>query len=157
MSLTDIIPHLQLAIGPVILISGVGLILLSMTNRFSQVINRSRILAQELRQHTSGSDRVRILEQLRILSRRAKLIRTGIAFGAFSALLAALLIITLFVGTLLQIRIAPVIVCFFVLCMICLIVCLLLFISDMNFSLKALWLEIPMEGRTKSNTKDMQV
>jgi hypothetical protein len=44
----DVIPLLQIAIGPVILISGVGLLLLSMTNRFGRIIDRSRILAQEL-------------------------------------------------------------------------------------------------------------
>jgi hypothetical protein len=42
MSLTDLIPTLQLAIGPAILISGVGLISLSMTNRFGRAIDRSR-------------------------------------------------------------------------------------------------------------------
>ncbi len=33
MHVTDLVPILQMAIGPVILISGVGLLLLSMTNR----------------------------------------------------------------------------------------------------------------------------
>jgi len=35
MSLESLIPNLQLAIGPVILISGVGLLLLCMTNRIA--------------------------------------------------------------------------------------------------------------------------
>ena len=50
----DLIPLLPTAIGPVILISGVGLLLLSMTNRFGRIIDRSRILAHEMR---SGSAR----------------------------------------------------------------------------------------------------
>ena len=50
----ELIPLLQTAIGPVILISGVGLLLLSMTNRFGRIIDRSRILAHEMR---SGSAR----------------------------------------------------------------------------------------------------
>jgi hypothetical protein len=49
MSLTDLITTLQLSIGPVILISGVGLILLSMTNRLARVIDRSRLLSQDIR------------------------------------------------------------------------------------------------------------
>ena len=44
----DLIPVLQVAIGPVILISGVGLLLLSMTNRFGRVIDRARSLARSL-------------------------------------------------------------------------------------------------------------
>jgi hypothetical protein len=146
MPLSDLIPTLQLAIGPVILISGVGLILLSMTNRFGRVIDQSRRLTYDLRD-TSGAEKDRIPEQLRILSTRARLVRAGIAFGAFSVLVTALLIISLFVGALLQLSIAPVIVGLFVLCMVALILCLLLFISDINLSLRALWFEIPPEGQ----------
>jgi len=36
----------------------------------------------------------------------------------------------------------------FILCMLCLISALLLFLWDINLSLKALWLEIPLEGRS---------
>ncbi len=43
-SIKELIPVLQVAIGPVILISGVGLLLLSMTNRLSRVIERARNL-----------------------------------------------------------------------------------------------------------------
>ena len=45
MRLIDLVPILQMAVGPVILISGVGLLLLSMTNRLGRVIDRSRLLA----------------------------------------------------------------------------------------------------------------
>jgi hypothetical protein len=145
-SLSDLIPILQLAIGPVILISGMGLILLSMTNRFGRVIDRSRLLSQSL--HTAPeSDRASILKQLRILAKRARIIRSGIAFGVSSVLLVALLVISLFVGALLQLSIAPLIVLLFVLCLVCLIVSLLLFLADINVSLKALWLEIPKDAR----------
>ena len=43
MSLKDLLPVLQVAIGPVILISGVGLLLLSMTNRLGRTIDRATI------------------------------------------------------------------------------------------------------------------
>jgi len=144
MSLSDLIPTIQLAIGPVILISGVGMILLSMTNRFGRVIDRSRQLSHALHCATE-SERASIIQQLRILSTRSRLVRAGIACGVLSVLLAALLICSLFVGALLQLGIAALTVCLFVLCMVCLIVCLLYFISDINLSLKALSLEIPPE------------
>ena len=146
MSLTDLITTLQLSIGPVILISGVGLILLSMTNRVGRVIDRSRLLSRELN-GPSDTDRTRILAELRILSSRASLARTGIALAVLSALLASLLIINLFLGALLQMSIAAFIVTLFILCMLSLVFSLFLFLVDINLSLKALWLEIPPEGR----------
>lgn len=144
MPLSNLIPTLQLSIGPAILISGVGLILLSMTNRFGRVIDRARLLTRDLRD-ASHEERPRIHEQLRILSRRARQIRAGIACGAFSALLAALMIIGLFVGALMHLEIAMAIAGLFVVCMTMLIGSLLFFIVDINTSLKALWLEIPSE------------
>jgi len=147
MSLTDLIPTLQLSIGPVILISGVGLILLSITNRFGRVIDRARLLSKELN-GAADADRARILAELVILSNRANIVRTSIALAALSLLLAAFMIITLFLGILFQLHMAEVIVTLFILCLLSLIFALLLFLSDINLSLKALWLEIPLEGRS---------
>lgn len=144
MRLADLIPTLQLSIGPVILISGVGLLLLSMTNRFGRIIDRSRRLARDL-SAAPGEDRGKILAQLAILSRRAKIVRAAIALGVASVLLAALLVISLFLGALFQLSIAAGIVGLFTLCMLCLISSLLFFISDVNLSLRAFWLEMPTE------------
>ena len=146
MSLTDLIPTLQLAIGPVILISGVGLILLSMTNRFGRIIDRSRILTGDLRR-APRTARPKILAQLKILASRARTLRSAIALAAISVLLASILIITLFLGALLQLAMAALIVGLFIVCMLSIIVSLLLFISDIRLSLKAFWLEIPPEAR----------
>jgi hypothetical protein len=146
MLLTELIPTLQLAIGPVILISGIGLILLSITNRYGRLLDRARRLASDLH-GVSEEDHDRLIAQLRILSTRARLVRASITFAAVSILLAALLIISLFLGALLQLGIASIIVGIFVLGMLSLILSLLLFLSDINLSLKALWLEIPPEGR----------
>jgi hypothetical protein len=146
MSLTDLITTLQLSIGPVILISGVSLILLSMTNRLGRVIDRSRLLSRELL-GASDTDRKRILAGLRILSRRANIARAGIALAILSILLTSLLIISLFLGALLQMDIAAFVVTLFILCMLSLVSSLFLFLFDINLSLKALWLEIPPEGR----------
>ena len=148
MSLNDLITTLQLSIGPVILISGVGLILLSMTNRLGRVIDRSRLLVREF-DSASKSDRACILAELRILSKRANLNRAGIALAVVSVLLASLLIISLFLGALLQVEIAAFIVTLFILCMLSLVSSLFLFLADINLALKALWLEIPPEGRSE--------
>jgi len=147
MPLNDLIPTLQFSIGPVILISGIGLVLLSMTNRFGRVVDGTRLLTRNLKDATEA-ERVRIYKQLKILARRARLVRAGIALAAISVFLAALLIISLFLGVLLQLNIAFFIVGQFILCMVCLVLSLLLFILDINHSLKVLWLEMP-EGIVK--------
>lgn len=141
MTLTNLIPTLQLAIGPVILISGVGMILLSMTNRFGRVIDRSRQFTHDLRGAVEG-DREKVLTQLRVLWTRARIIRAGIAFGVLSILLAAFLIISLFMGILLHLD-ALIPACLFVMCMGCLIGTMLMFLWDINLSLHALKLEMP--------------
>lgn len=146
MLLTDLISTLQLSIGPVILISGVGLILLSLTNRLGHIVDRARFLSKDLH-GASDTDRKRIIAELRILSSRANITRASIALSVLSVLLASLLIISLFLSTLLQMDIATSIVTLFILCMFSLVCSLILFLFDIELSLKALWLEIPPEGR----------
>ena len=145
MSLEQIIPILQLAIGPVIVISGVGLVLLSMTNRFGRVIDRSRSLTETIRSGISTEEIQSVKRQTEILMRRAKILRAAIAFASVSLVLAAFLVIALFLAELLKLPAANILVMLFVLCMSCLIVSLLFFIADINVSLSALKVEVEMD------------
>ena len=141
MTLNDLIPILQVAIGPVMLVSGVGLLLLSMTTRFGRIIDRTRLIARELRSSPSGLDS-RMAAQIPILLRRARIVRAAIAFASFSLLIAALLIILLFISAVFQFALALTITSLFIACMACLILSLILFIADINVSLAALKLEV---------------
>ncbi len=145
MRLHDLVPTIQLAIGPVILISGVGLLLLSMTNRLGRVIDRSRQHCEALRR-SGGEDRRSILAQLAILSRRARLIRLAISLAAGSVLLASVLIIALFLSALFLWETAAVIALLFMACLAALIGSLVVFLQDINVSLQALELEIAAVG-----------
>jgi hypothetical protein len=146
--LQNLIPTLQVAVGPVILISGVGLLLLSMTNRLGRAIDRARQLTDAYRKGTEA-DRMRIKGQLDILWQRACLIRASIVWGSSSLLLVALVIILLFIDTLLGLNIAPAIAVLFGCCMVAVVVSLIYFIRDINLSLHALRLE--MSSETKSD------
>ena len=139
--LAELVPILQIAIGPVILISGVGLLLLSMTNRFGRAIDRSRILSRELRENPNV-DREQILAQITILSKRADLIQRAITLASVSVLLAAILIIVLFLMALLQVNAAWLIIVLFIGCMVSLIGSIIAFIQDINHALEALKLDI---------------
>ena len=151
-TLPELIPIVQIAIGPVILISGIGLLLLSMTNRLGRAIDRARILRQELRSGASV-DENRPRAQLQILWYRADHIRQAIILSTASALLAACLIITLFVATLLRLDTGWLIACLFMGCLVALIGSLLIFLRDINQALLALKLEIGdvLEGGESSS------
>ena len=140
-SMNELIPILQVAIGPVVLVSGVGLLLLTMTNRLARVIDRSRLLSLELRQGTN-TDSGRVLSQLKIFSKRASIIQRAITLASLSVLLAAILVIVLFLATLLRWEVAWLISAIFILGMITLIGSLIDFIRDINHSLLALRLEL---------------
>lgn len=135
-SVQQLIPILQTAVGPVILVSGVGLLLLTMTNRLGRVIDRGRSLAQEQRTNPNA-DRERILNQLAILNRRAALIRRAITLASLSVLLAAILVIVIFLTALFHWEIAFLLSGLFIFCMLCLIGSLVAFIQDLNVSLDA--------------------
>jgi hypothetical protein len=139
--LNEIVPVLQVAIGPVILISGVGLLLLTMTNRLGRAIDRARLLKAELSQRTD-EDRAQALAQVAILYRRARVVRLSIILATLSALLASALIITLFVTTLLHWEQGFFIGLTFIACMTALLASLVAFICDINLSLHALKLEL---------------
>ena len=144
MTLDQIVPVLQLSIGPVILISGAGLVLLSMTNRMGRVIDRARSLAESFRNATD-SDSPRIKRQLDILVRRSRLLRSAIAFTTICLLLAALLVIALFLFELMSIEAAKLVIVLFILCLGSLIVGLVYFLADINLGLSALKIEIDVE------------
>ena len=140
----NLIPTLQVSIGPVILISGVGLLLLSMTNRLGRAIDRARQLKDAYR-HGTEADRARIKGQLEILWRRACFIRAAIVWGSAAVLLVSLVIILLFTSSLFGVNLAPIIAILFGCCMIAVVVSLIYFIQDINYSLHALRLEINFE------------
>lgn len=139
--LNEIVPVLQVAIGPVILISGVGLLLLTMTNRLGRAIDRARQLKGELPKRTAP-DRQQVLAQVAIIYRRARLIRLSLTLAALSALLASVLIIVLFVTALLHSEQAMLVCVIFIACMASLLLSLVAFICDINLSLHALKLEL---------------
>ena len=137
-TLTELLPVLQVAIGPVILISGVGLLLLSMHNRYGRTIDRSREL---VRRH-QDEDRQLREKQIEILLRRAAILRRAIILATLSALFAALLIITIFIAALVRVDAGWLIALIFVACMASLILSLVDSIRDVNHSLTAVRLEV---------------
>jgi hypothetical protein len=140
--ITQLVGILSASIAPVIVISGVGLLLLSMTNRYSRVIDRARALTRDLKGTVESERRGLIVEELQILYRRARILRLAIILSSISILFVGLTVFSLFAAQILRIRADYVSVPSFGLCLVALIGSLYFFIRDVSISLTALELEI---------------
>ena len=140
-SLNQLIPILQLATGPVILISGVGLLLLSFTNRLGRLIDRARSLYRESRSSPDAEHAARVQRQIILIDRRAEILRRVITLAASAVLLVAVLILVLFVSVLLKLELGSLIVALFALSLMALIGAMIGFISEINLSLQAVRIE----------------
>lgn len=141
--INEVTKILQTAISPVVLVSGVGLLVLSMTNRFARTTDRARALAREIEEKNIATDDVNNLKaQIGILYKRSKILMFSISFAIASIFFVSLLIIALFSASLLGLHINIIITIFFVLSLISLTISLILFIKEISLSLKALKLEI---------------
>lgn len=137
---SELVPVLQTAVSPVVLISGVGLLLLTMTNRLGRIVDRVRSLALRCRE-IEGDEEEQVRAQLLILQKRAHLVRRAIAFAGLCVLFAALLVISLFITALAGADIPWLLAAFFILSLVSLIVSLVEFLRDINRSLEATALE----------------
>lgn len=95
--ITDVAHSIQLAVAPVFLLTGVGTTLTVLTNRLARIIDRARALEGSLpaAPEPAAAD---IQSELRVLSRRARLIHRAITLSTSCALLICLVIVALFGG-----------------------------------------------------------
>jgi hypothetical protein len=92
--LDSVVHFIQLAIAPVFLLTAIGAMLGTMTNRVARIVDRARELEQRLAGSAdSGSAQHR---ELRLLARRARLINMAITSTVLSALLVCVSIGGLF-------------------------------------------------------------
>lgn len=141
MRFNELTSILRAAVSPVILISGVGLLILSMTNRFGRVVDRSRQLG-DARCNAPQPEQERLEAQLEILIRRARLLRLAITLAILSVLASAILVIVLFLTALLRIEVVLLSAILFIACLVSIILSLLAFLQDINLSLVALKLDL---------------
>ncbi len=134
---------LQLSITPVALISGVGLLLLSMTNRLGRTIDISRNLSRELQKVETGSAERQALEvQIRILYKRSRNLRLAITYASISILFASLIIFCLFAISYLQLQLTHLVLSLWGLGIISLVLSIIYFIHDITLTLHALKLNL---------------
>ena len=147
-SFRELVPILQTAIGPMILISGLGLLLLTMTNRLGRVIDRSRSLLDDL-ESNSESYVLRINREVAILWKRARYIRVAILLACMTCFGASMLIIMLFLSALVNIDLPMVLSAVFIGSMLCLSTSLLFFFLDVNMNLAAFRIEMDSHDKKR--------
>jgi hypothetical protein len=92
---------IQLAVAPVFLLSGIGAMLVVMTNRLGRIIDRARVIEQRLENASRDSVAGYNLD-LAVLSKRAKLISRAITLCTTTALLICIVIAVLFLNAFLR-------------------------------------------------------
>jgi hypothetical protein len=137
MTMESLIPVVQAAISPAILMSGIGLLIQSMSVRLGRIIDRTRKLV-EMRK--AGERQVE--DQIKIIWRRARLLRASITLAAAGALSAALNIILIFLAAVFQVNLFAPVILLFIVGMGSVIVALVIYMIEVNQSLKAIGLEL---------------
>lgn len=135
-----ILQTIQAAVAPVVLISGVGLLLLTLTTRLGRIVDRSRLLSKERR--TLAAADPALDEQLAILSRRARMVRLAVALSAFAVAVIGVLVMVLFLGALFRWDVTLPSIALFVVAMLSLVGAMLVFVRELFLALTALDVEL---------------
>ncbi len=129
---------IQLAIGPVFLISGVGVTLNVLTSRLARIVDRARNIETQLE---STTDEVRALqhkESLDVAARRTRLINAAITLATLSALFTAIVVVMLFSSAFTTVDFSIAIAALFVTAMLCLAAAFLVFLVEVRVATAAL-------------------
>ena len=138
----DIAHAIDLAVAPVFLLSGIGVLLGVLTNRLARIVDRARKVEESLRQATvAAPDDGR--EQLLVAASRAKFINVSITLGTIAALLVALVVAVLFASTFVPLNLAGPVAVLFVLAMAALVGALLSFLLEVRIAIAALRIGSP--------------
>ena len=136
----DVTRLMQASISPVALISGVGLLILSLTNRLGRVMDRLRHVLDQRRKVAAPEPHLD--RQVPVLHRRARILRASITASVVCVLLASVLVLLLFMSAISDAPFTLLVIAVFALSLLSLIASLALFLFDMNLSLRALQEEL---------------
>jgi len=125
--ISDVGHMIQLAIAPVFLLTGVGTMLVVLTNRLARIIDRTRVVEQRI---DDAGNEPACLEELETLYRRSWLVNIAITSNTVCALLVCLVIAMLFLGDSTNLPLDQYIAACFVLAMIMLIASFLYFLRE---------------------------
>jgi Protein of unknown function (DUF2721) len=128
---------IQLAVAPVFLLTGVSGLLVVLTNRLARIIDRARVLEDR---HTKmpQAEQGGLENELRQLSRRARLINRAVSLCTISALLICAVIVALFLGAFLSTDVSIFIGLIFIGAMLALFLALVTFLQEISLATRSL-------------------
>jgi Protein of unknown function (DUF2721) len=135
--IADVGEVVRLAVAPVFLLSGVGVTLTLLVGRLARVVDRARALEQG-ESITHESELHELGGRLSTLEQRARLLGRAIALCTVCALLVAMVVVALFLGALLNIRLAFLISMLFIIAMLSFIGGLSLFLREVFVATRSL-------------------
>ena len=142
-----LIAILQASLAPVTVITGAGLLLSSMTNRYGRTTDRIRVLMYDFRTRSHDKRAVNaIVSEIVILYRRARMIRTEIISVAVSIFCVSITIFCLFLKLVYGNELDYFARLFFLLSLVSLIIAMIFFIADIVASLTALRLGLSSDN-----------
>jgi Protein of unknown function (DUF2721) len=139
----DEIAHLiQVSIGPVFLLTGVGTLLNVLSGRLARIIDRARVLEQRL-EMPEPIRAAAIVNELHVLKRRGRLIYHAIKLSATAALLVCFLIAALFATSMLHYSTRYIVSGLFIAAMIATIISVTLFLREVYFAIETFEIGLP--------------
>jgi hypothetical protein len=128
---------IQLAVAPVFLLTGVGATLNVLASRIGRIIDRARIMEDQL--HKSTPEIAADLHlRLGVLSKRATLVNRAIALSVLSGILVSLVVAALFVSAALKLDISVPIAIAFVVALLSLASALIYFLREVFIATESL-------------------
>jgi uncharacterized protein DUF2721 len=143
----DVAHLIQVALTPIFLISAIGVTLNVLTSRLSRIVDRARIMENELCQPgylPGGRD---LHAALGVLARRARYINAAITLITLSALLIALVVVMLFVNAFAHWDLAAFIAIMFILSMLSFAAALTSFLIEVRIATTTLQIGIEAASR----------
>jgi len=131
--ITDITRAIQLAVAPVFLLTAIGTLIAVLNVRLGRNVDRRRVLEEDLRGTADNkqTDEQRARQrELRLLTRRIRLIYFAMLSAGLGALLVCLVVAGAFVGALVAADISREIAVLFILAMFAVIGCLAMFLRE---------------------------
>lgn len=136
-AISTIAEAIQASLSPVFMLAGIGALLNVLAGRLSRVIDRARAL-ERVHHEVDGEERRRAVQELRLLSRRMKVINLALFLVVSSAVMTCLVVAMLFVAVLLKFHIGQYVAAGFILSMALLIAGLVAFIVEVRVSTHAI-------------------
>jgi hypothetical protein len=143
-SITDITTAIQLALGPVFLLTGIAGMLNVMSGRLSRIIDRGRALTEKPAV-IATYDQAGLLRELKMLERRRHITSISITMCTIAALLVCLVIVSLFTEVMFKVPLNWFIGVLFIMATLALVTGLAFFLREVHLSSNTVRIRISKE------------